>query len=131
MQFILTTKKQRRNVMNNWTRRLAVLNILSLLLIAACATSTTSQKHTISTLSPENKEEKACSFSPEIPINHDNAFFPLLYDGSGVFYSWFDCRILGMWCDIYRQIDFKFDNKCHMQWFINNDYGLQKRQSPL
>lgn len=103
------------------------LSILSLLLIGACATSETSPKHTINLLALDSdKVDNICLARPEIPINPDDAFFPMLEDGSGVFYSWDECKWFGLSCKNV-QVEFKFNNKCQMQWFINNDYGLQKR----
>lgn len=77
----------------------------------------------------DGKVETICNFKPEIPINPDDAFFPMLPDGRGVFYSWEDCKWWGLKCN-YVEVEYLFANACHMQWFINNDYGLKKREAP-
>lgn len=115
--------------MKNWIKGPAVLSILSMLLIAACGTLKTPQEHAISSISPENSELKLCNFRPLIPINPDDAFFPLLPDGSGVFYSWYDVYWMGLKKE-YVQQDFLFSDKCAMKWFYDNDYGLGKRGAP-
>jgi hypothetical protein len=83
----------------------------------------------ISSISPENSEVKLCDWQPEIPINPDDAFFPMLSDGSGVFYSWYDASWLGLKKE-YIQRDILFSDRCAMKWFYDNDYGITKRESP-
>lgn len=64
-------------------------------------------------------------------MNTDDAFFPLHPSGEGVFYSWYECTRRIIFCvNQYREVIFRFDDPKVMGWFINNDFGLKKRERP-
>lgn len=113
--------------MKKWTNVLRAFSILSFALIVACATSQTSPKPIIST--SNQPSDSVAAQAPKIPINADDAFFPMHATENGVFYSWEDCNWLGLNCK-YKEVVFRFDDKATMEWFKANDFGFKKRQRP-
>lgn len=112
---------------NRWTKKLGAVAILSMLLMSACGTSEISQTTTTSTL-----PLVPSSTNPIIPFNAEEAFFPLHANGEGVFYSWDECtrRIIVCVNWQYKEVFIPFSDKGKMQWFLNNDFGLKKRERP-
>jgi hypothetical protein len=108
--------------MRKWINVQTVLSILSLNVIAACATSPTSQR-------PTTDISVQSSPPPRIPIALEDAFFPIHPSLKGVFYSWDECRFWGLDCD-YTEVLMDFNNPSMMKWFMDNDYGFAKRKKP-
>jgi len=122
--------------MSKWIGNHALVSILSLLLISACATSNSSQKPITSSLSQiqlSNSEQvDLVSIGPKIPFDNQNAFFPIHPSGKGVYYSWDECtrRILVCVKWEYKEVLFRFDDENMMNWFINNNFGFKRLERP-
>ena len=123
----MTSRKLRRNLMSKWTGSLALVSILSLLLIAACATSPESQMPTQNTLAQTQLLDG--SLGPKIPFDNEAAFYPIHPSLEGVYYSWDDCKYFGLKC-VYNETLFRFDDKAAMQWFLIKGFGFKKLERP-
>jgi hypothetical protein len=127
----------RRNTTMNLINVRLVFVILSLNLIASCATSTPSPKISSNTLlkSPDGSQELV-QIGPEIPFNSEDAFYPLHLNESGVidgiFYPYEECERRIIICTkwVWKESIFKFEDKEIMKWFFSNDFGFKKRQKP-
>jgi len=114
--------------MKNSINALLAVSILNLSLITSCATRESSQK-LLPSIDQKSLETNLGSDCPKIPINIEDAFFPLHESGEAVFYSWEDCKWLGLKCK-YAEIIIPFSNKEAMKCFFNNDFGFKKRSRP-
>jgi hypothetical protein len=111
---------------------------LIFILIASCSNLEQSHPHSQNILqeSEENKlvhiSDKASDPGINIPFNKEAAFYPMAKDGSGVEYKWRECVKEFIICFKWKQkkVIFRFDDKEKMQWFINNSFGLKKRDMP-
>lgn len=123
----MISRKQRKSLIIKWTEGLGLASILSLLLIAACATSPESQKPTQSTLA--QTQPLNGSLGPKIPFDSEAAFYPIHDSLEGVYYSWDECKYFGLKC-VYEEVFFRFDDKAMMQWFFIKGFGFKKLERP-
>lgn len=111
---------------------------LTLLLIVSCSNLEQSPPHSQNTLQESETSklvhisDKISDSSFNIPFNKEAAFYPLAKDGTGVEYKWRECVKQFIVCIKWKQkkIVIRFDDKDKMQWFINNGFGLKKRDMP-
>jgi hypothetical protein len=73
------------------------------------------------------------SETPKIPINFDDAFFPVHSEKNEFFYSWQECTKRFIVCVKweYKEIPIlKCDDKQGMNLLRQRDFGLKKRALP-
>ena len=65
---------------------------------------------------------------PDIPLPEE-AFYPIHSDLDSVYYSWNDCKFLGLKCT-HKEVKYLYSDKAIQSWFKANDFGYCKRPKP-
>lgn len=96
-------------------------------LIQSCSSLQSSQDPSSCT---QEKIEINNGNRPEIPVNSDNAFFPLRKSPQGKIvpsYSWDECASRFIVCLKWKTKIMYFDE---LEWFYASEFGLMKRPGP-
>jgi hypothetical protein len=113
--------------MKNWVNLVRI--VLTISLIVSCSNLELSPKVS-STPRPKIEETPSLTDSPKIPINPDEAFFPLRKDKTGAIlpsYQWMECRKRFVICLKWEK---RTEYYADLSWFHANDFGLTKRKRP-
>lgn len=78
-----------------------------------------------------DKDSNLVLIAPDIPINVDDAFFPLKRDPSDdkiyPSYQWRECAKRFIWCTEWKAKTVYFKD---LEWFLIKDMGLKMRTKP-
>ena len=106
-----------------------VMSVLTIALIQSCSNLESYPKVSSNTL-VKNQETSLVQIAPEIPMNRDEAFFPLRRNPKGKIvpsYQWQECEKRIIFCIKWRTKTVYFED---LEWFLSNDWGLNKRRKP-
>ena len=95
--------------------------------IQSCSSLEHSQEVSSSTLAKTSNSELV-QIAPDIPINKDEAFFPLRRREDGKIlpsYFWKVCKRRVIFCLKWEEKKVFFED---LEWFLSNEYGLTKRR---
>ncbi len=104
--------------------------VVILLLAVSCGSVTTSPNLSSQNLAKSEDGSKIVLIAPDIPINPEEAFFPLrrFKDGTiGPTFQWSECVKRFIVCTKWKDKRVEFPD---LEWFLANGYGLSKLKKP-